>query len=372
MKHSAIVGGSTAKRVINCPASIKLCQQMPERASSKYADEGTLLHDVMSSILGSDTTLPESLLGKTYQAEVFTEELLQDKVLPALALVDEVDPEQTMQYEVETAVSFGDFMPGVFGSTDLIGRIGNRAVVLDWKFGSGVIVEAEENEQLMFYAAAAMRTEATKWAFDGAEKIELVIIQPPMMKQWVTDRARIQRFEHDLKAAVDLKEPFYAAGDHCRWCAGKPLCPKMNGAAERALVTKIADLDHTAINNYLKNADLLEGWITDLRALAFQMLESGSKLPDWKLVAKRGTRQWVKADEAKATLLALGLKESDVVETSLLSPAQAEKVCKKAKVAFPTEQVVSISSGSTLALVSDPRPEVLQLGKVLSKLKEIV
>ena len=372
MKHSNIVGGSTAKRVINCPASIKLCQQMPERASSKYADEGTLLHDVMSSILGSDTTLPESLIGKTYNDEVFTDELLQDKVLPALAAVDEIDPSQTMQYEVETEVSFGDYLPDVFGSTDLIGRIGDRAIVLDWKFGNGVVVDAQENDQLMFYAAAAMRTEATKWAFDGATEIELIIVQPPVIRRWVTDRKRIQRFEHDLKAAVELKEPFYAAGDHCRWCAGKPLCPKMNGAAERALANTIKGLDHVAINNYLKNADLLEGWISDLRALAFQMLESGSKLPDWKLVAKRATRSWAKPEEAKAALLALGLKESEVMETSILSPAQAEKVCKKARLAFPVEEVVAISSGSTLASASDPRPEVLQLGKVLSKLKDIV
>ena len=372
MKHSNIVGGSTAKRVINCPASIKLCQQMPERASSKYADEGTLLHDVMSSILGSDTTLPESLIGKTYNDEVFTDELLQDKVLPALAAVDEIDPSQTMQYEVETEVSFGDYLPDVFGSTDLIGRIARRAIVLDWKFGNGVVVDAQENDQLMFYAAAAMRTEATKWAFDGATEIELIIVQPPVIRRWVTDRKRIQRFEHDLKAAVELKEPFYAAGDHCRWCAGKPLCPKMNGAAERALATTIKGLDHVAINNYLKNADLLESWISDLRALVFQMLESGSKLLDWKLVAKRATRSWAKPEEAKAALLALGLKESEVMETAILSPAQAEKVCKKAKVAFPVEEVVAISSGSTLASASDPRPEVLQLGKVLSKLKDIV
>ncbi len=35
--HSNIVGGSTAKRVIACPASVKLAQQMPPKPSSKYA-----------------------------------------------------------------------------------------------------------------------------------------------------------------------------------------------------------------------------------------------------------------------------------------------------------------------------------------------
>jgi hypothetical protein len=33
--HSNIVGGSTAKRVIACPGSVKLVQQMPPRPSSR-------------------------------------------------------------------------------------------------------------------------------------------------------------------------------------------------------------------------------------------------------------------------------------------------------------------------------------------------
>jgi hypothetical protein len=38
---------------------------------------------------------------------------------------------------------------------------------------------------------------------------------------------------------------------------------------------------------------MLEEWIKDLRALALQMLESGAKLPEYKLVAKRAIRSWV-------------------------------------------------------------------------------
>ncbi len=53
MQHSKIVGGSTAKRVINCPGSVALVQQMPPQPSNKYADEGTLLHNVISELLDS-------------------------------------------------------------------------------------------------------------------------------------------------------------------------------------------------------------------------------------------------------------------------------------------------------------------------------
>jgi hypothetical protein len=44
MQHSNIVGGSTAKRVINCPASVNLVNKVPPKGSSDYANEGTMLH----------------------------------------------------------------------------------------------------------------------------------------------------------------------------------------------------------------------------------------------------------------------------------------------------------------------------------------
>ena len=368
MDHSKIVGGSTAKRVMNCPGSVALVQKMPPQPSNKYADEGTLLHNVIAEIVMSDKH-PEEFLHTKYNDQVLTLDLIDNKLVPALAALDQIDPNKEMEIDAESRVGFGDLLPDVFGSTDLIGRIGKRAVVLDWKFGDGVAVEVEENPQLMFYAAAAMRTEATKWAFAGVEEIEMVIVQPPQVKRWVTTPARIAQFEKDLVKAVKLAQQPNAElkiGDHCRWCAAKPICPQMTGAVDRALKTQIDGLDAPTISAYLKNADMLEQWITDLRALALQMLDSGAKLPDYKLVAKRAIRQWTDEDKAKVALFAFGLTESEVVETSVISPAKAEKALKKRKLALPDDLVVAISSGNTLASVDDPRPEVLQIGKQLT------
>ena len=368
MNHSNIVGGSTAKRVMNCPGSVALVQKMPPQPSSKYADEGTLLHNVIAEIVMSDKH-PEEFLHTKYNDQILTLELIDNKLVPALAALDVIDPNKEMEIEAETRVGFGDLLPDVFGSTDLIGRIGNKAIVLDWKFGDGVAVEVEENPQLMFYAAAAMRTEETKWAFDGVEEIEMVIVQPPQVKRWVTTPARIAKFEKDLVKAVKLAQQPNAElkiGDHCRWCTAKPICPQMTGAVDRALQTKIDDLDAPMISAYLKNADMLEQWISDLRALALQMLDSGARLPEYKLVAKRAIRQWTDEDKAKVALFAYGLTESEVMETTIISPAKAEKALKKRKQALPDDLVVAISSGNTLASADDPRPEVMILGKQLT------
>ena len=364
--HSLIVGGSTAKRVINCPGSVALVAKMPPKDSSSYADRGTLLHNAMATILDSDTVTPESMLWTTYKGETLTGELLNEKILPALAALDEIDPEGVMEYAVETVVGFGAYLPGVFGSADLLGRLGNRAVVLDWKFGDGVAVSAEENEQGLFYAAAAMRTPETAWVFDGAEEVEIVIVQPPAVKRWVTTVKRVKEFERSLKRAVKASQMPDAAivvGDHCRWCSAKPLCPKMTGAVDRAVKVQLENLPAETIGAYLGNADLLEDWIKDLRGLAMTMMEGGTKVPGYKLVAKRSVRKWLDEGKANKALAAMGI---DPVKLELVSPAQAEKLLKPSKQALPDDLVASVSSGTTFAPESDPRPEVLQIGPQLT------
>jgi hypothetical protein len=374
MQHSNIVGGSTAKRVINCPGSVALVQKMPPKPSSKYADEGTLLHDTIAEHLATLKPL-ESFLGKKHEDQVLTQDLIDDKLVPALALLDEIDPKQEMSYEVETRVGFGDLLPGVFGSTDFVGRIGDKAVVLDWKFGDGVMVSAEENEQLMFYAAAAMRTDALKWAFEGATEIECVIVQPPMIRRWTTTPERIAQFEQTLVQAV--KESQYPdavlhSGDHCRWCAAKPVCPQMTGAVDRALQVQLKEIDAVTLGQYLAKADVLEGWITDLRALAFQLLEKNIPVPGYKLVQKQARRQWVDEAKASAALHDMGVPRGELFSPEeIRSPAQIEKVLKKRKLALPDELVKSVSSGTTLASEDDSRPAVLQLGDLRAAISKL-
>ena len=369
MQHSNIVGGSTAKRVIACPGSVALVRKMPPQPSSVHADRGTMLHEAISTIL-SDGTVRAGMY--KHKDQLLTQELYDEKIVTALASLDEVDPHGDLVYEVETRVGFGDLLPGVFGSTDLVGRLGNRAIVLDWKFGDGVVVEAEENAQLMFYAAAAMRTEELKWAFDGATEIECVIVQPPMIKRWVTTPERIAAFERELvravKTALQDDAPL-AQGEHCRWCAAKPVCPQMTGAVERAIKQQIVNLDVDTLAQHLHTADLLEGWIKDLRALAFGLLEQGATVPGFKLVQKQARRQWVDPKAAAPWLISQGLDE--VFTQELISPAQAEKALKKRKMVLRDNLVVAVSSGTTLAPVDDPRPAVqsfIGLSKALSKL----
>ena len=139
----------------------------------------------------------------------------------------------------------------------------------------------------------------------------------------------------------------------------------MTGLLDRAMDTAVRSLDVKGLAEYLAKADIIEDWIRELRALAFQMAEAGQTVPGYKLVAKRGSRTWVDEAAVKAELLKL-LPESELVETTLISPAQAEKKLKKFRLALPEGSVVSISTGNTLVAESDPRPPVLLIGQQLT------
>ena len=78
----------------------------------------------------------------------------------------------------------------------------------------------------------------------------------------------------------------------------------------------------------------------------------------------RSVRQWANEDAAVDMLKKAGVEP--YAPTNVLSPAQAEKALKKVKKELPGELVVSVSSGSTLAPMDDPRPAVLNIGKQLT------
>lgn len=351
MSHSAIVGGSTAKRLINCPGSRALVNTVPEKPSSKYAEEGSRLHDAMHMILSHGA-----------KVEDYPD---NEKLILALDALNKIDPNNELEFATEVNVHFGGFLAGVFGSCDLAGRIRNSAILLDWKFGDGVAVDAEENEQLMFYTAAGMRTPELRWVFENVDEIELIIVQPPYVKRWVTTPGRIKAFERTLFEAVQESfkpNPTYASGDHCRWCAAKPVCPLLTGQLERAVATKIKGIDVEKVGNALAFAILAEEWAKSVRELAQTMLENNAPVPGWKLVPKRATRQWVDAEGAREALTKMGLDDSELIVTEIRSPAQMERVAKKHGVTIPSDLIVAVSTGNTIAPESDPRPAVLTIG----------
>ena len=371
--HSKIVGGSTAKRVINCPGSVALVEQMPPQVENDAMREGTMLHELVSECVDQSDAERDRLI-----AEADLTDSQEWKLRKALELFDtHIDPDLTTEFDVETRVSLA---PGIFGTADVIGQRKDDdgelvAIVLDWKFGDGVMVEAEENEQLMFYGAGASHQES--WVFGRRPKyvreVDLVIIQPPHIRIWRTTTTRLNYFRRDLLAAVEASQQPDApivTGDHCRFCPAKSICPVMTDAVERATRQKIIEIKPERLGEMMQLAEFCEDWASDVKKLALQALEKNLPVPGYKLVPKQARRSWVDEKAAVEQLQALA---PDLQFMEAISPAQAEKLLKKQKIKMPSDLTVAVSSGLTIADEADPRPAAVTIGTTLvSALSKIV
>lgn len=223
MSHSSVVGGSTATRVLACPGSIDLCRKLPPERSSIYADIGTACHEVMEARL---LELPDPV------SPLLTTAIFADKIEPAWGWFQATFHDA--EFWVEKSVNFGaeiiDPQTGekAFGTADVIFCADDgRAGIVDWKFGDGHLVDAENNDQMRFYLAAAIRSgylpkqsgyEA--WIFQPSLKLAPANYASRGTYKWDD----LQAFTRLLRSSVvTLPRPF-ATGSQCHWCRAKTIC----------------------------------------------------------------------------------------------------------------------------------------------------
>ena len=390
--HSA-VGGSSAKRVIACPGSVNLCAHYPSK-SSEWAEEGTALHEAVDLILQGKVEKDTDVIGVIFNGIEITQELFDEAIEPALQIFDDLDKELGgIEFFNETRVVFPDIeMPvfdddgniigthkdGAFGTADIVGTAKDRTVLIDWKMGAGVPVEAEGNEQLLYYAYAAAHTEPTSKFFDKHKPIELFIIQPRSREgepfsRWLTNWVQLEAFALELRNAVRRSQepdPPFNLGPHCRFCSAKTGCPLYTGKVEEAGALT-PDQIAAELERWLPWADVMINWGQTVKDMAHGALESGAQIPGYKLVNKRAVRRWTDEDKTIKYFARMKLPADERYEKKLISPAKAEKALKPLGIAeLPKDLVVSESSGTTLAPESDKRPAVLVGGGALKKLAE--
>ena len=364
--HSTVVGGSTAARVLGCPGSVRLTAKAPpEGEPSEYAQEGTALHEIMATMITAGSRDTEAYRGDVLHGTTIGDYQIDllDKALAAVRFMEGALTQQTL---TETRVALTP-IPDAYGTADLIMVEPNKLIVADFKFGSGVMVEAENNKQLMFYAAALYFTRPELFYTDThftlennkPKKIHLAIIQPTdrddhIIKDCAITIDDIVAFTRQLIRALSRDE--LALGDHCRWCPAITICPKMREAAERSLALTPDDMEPTELRDALDLAHRLDSFSTQLRSYAHQFASRGHTIPDYKLVPKRAVRKYKDEDVAAEQLVTLGLPTETLWKRTLVSPAQAEKALKQK---LPDGLIRARSSGTVLVPESDSRKPVV-------------
>lgn len=372
------VGGSTAERVMRCTASVALCAKYPN-VESEWAAEGTACHEAVDLILMGKTKEDTDVIGVLFNGIEMTEELYREAIVPALEQFDALDRELGgIDFFNEQRVVF----PGIensFGTADIVGTSRDRAIVWDWKFGSGVAVEAENNEQLLYYAYAAMHTDPTSKFFAPGKPIEVFTCQPRVkdgetFTRWMTTTTQLEAFALELRKAVEISqtpEATYNLGPWCKFCNAKTGCPLYtNKVQEVGLLTR--EQMEAELEKWLPYADTMIAWGKGVKEAAHVLLEQGGTVPGWKLVNGRKTRFWNDEEKTLRYFSKIGLPVPDRHVKKLVSPAQAEDALKKNRLPaeLPSALVGSKPGSTTLAPESDKRPAVTVAPNALKLLSD--
>lgn len=193
----------------------------------------------------------------------------------------------------------------------------------------------ESNPQLNIYGAAARNMFGLAQDF---KRVRTVIVQPRLnhISERVQTVEEIDAFLLDVAAAASAAllpgAPLVTSAKGCKFCKAKATCPAIRQQAldEFEVLTPVpAAACDDQLASAMAKADLIEGWIKAIRAEVERRLMAGTPVPGYKIVqGKRGNRQWSDKDEAEALLKKMRLKESEMYDFSLISPATADKLAK--------------------------------------------
>jgi hypothetical protein len=372
MSGHALLSASSAHRWIACPGSLAMCRDIPN-TSSKYADEGTKAHHLAAQWLD----------GFSIEALGADDEMIR-YVREYVTFVTETIGSGTLLVEKRVDYSAWIGVEDSFGTSDaiIISEDGELLTIIDLKYGMGVRVDAEDNEQLMLYALGALSE--VEGIYD-ISRVRMVIYQPRLdnISEFECDVAYLKGFAEQALRAAKLAFAIYndssralkhltPGEEQCRFCPAKKTCPALEAHISTAISCEFEAIDDTSLivpqgadtdmlSAKMKAVPLIEIWCKAIRARVESELFAGNAVEGFKLVeGKRGNRAWV-SDDFDPEIKALYKKV-------LVSPTQAEKILKDDPKVWQSLQsfIVRKDGAPSVAPVSDKRPATTMIDASLA------
>ena len=344
-RDHALLSASGANRWLACPPSAKLEEQFPD-TTSDAAREGTLAHELAELKVRNyfyTTDFGKRKLNAAVK-KLQKEDLWQDEMMGytdqyldyirAVAMADRIQGTA----EIEKKVDFGRWAPGGFGTADCLLLKGNQLHVIDFKYGKGVPVSAEENPQMMLYALGARDMYGILYHFD---EFHLHIIQPRIdnVSEWTCTEEELLEFGSYVKErsalAIDGAGEFCPGESQCRFCRARSRCAaraehNVKLAFSPDLGKKQPLISNGQMGEYLRLGAGVAKWLAELKDCALAECLAGNEVPGWKAVEGRSTREWTDMDAAFEVLEKSGVAPEEMLwERKPLTLAQVEKMVGK-------------------------------------------
>lgn len=321
-------GASSCKRWWNCPGSVALTRGLPDDASP-YAAEGTAAHELAALCLESGQDAIE-YVGRTvagFNVDSDMAEAVQ-VYLDHCRVILATSPDVVQHIEHRFSLASLNPPAPMYGTADFVASYGGWLWVVDLKYGQGVQVEAEGNPQLRYYALGALignpgvryiQASIVQPRAPGSPAIRIVDLDPVDLVEWSVEL--MDRAAATLQPGAEL-----VPGDWCRstFCKARGVCVARADAAVPSDVLDPRIMTSQDIGRILDKADMLDGFLRDVRAAATAEISRGGSIPGWKLVPTRPSQSWRDDAEADAALEDLhGFGEERYRPRAVISPAQA-------------------------------------------------
>ena len=362
MSGHAKLSPSSAVRWMTCPGSVTLSEGIEDKSSSN-ADEGTMMHAFAASCLetGVDAVAYIGLRLNGKQAKDV--QFYVDHVREIVAATG-----GELQVEQRLPIGWLTGEEGAHGTADAVIVTPDELIIVDAKFGYKE-VEAEENPQLMIYAAAAY--DELKVAYDF-QRVRVVISQPRLLAkpEFSFSMDELQKFIVDVAFSAEYTrhnpDKYVPSEKACQWCRAKAICPALREQSLADFDVVVPETAHEDdLARVMANANLIEGWIKAVRAEVERRLLANIPVPGYKLVqGKKGNRAWADADVAEAALKAMRIKHDQMYDYKLASPTSIEKLAKADEIGprqwTKIQALITQSDGQpSVAPVSDKRPALV-------------
>jgi hypothetical protein len=362
-------GASSAHRWFNCPGSVALSAGLPNNSSS-FASEGTAAHELCATHLTNGSDAWESV-GQKIEADgvdfEVTDEMAECAQLYLSTIREDCTDQGVYQIWVERGFHMNDIDPDLYGTADcvLYTRKDQTLRVYDFKYGVGIGVDAEANDQLLYYAAGAVHSLGED--LSTVHTIELIIVQPRhdhpdgLVRRWALTFDELGEWvEATLKpklAASRAPDAPLVPGSWCQFCPAKQngVCPALNATFDEAAGLNPSDtpgLEDWELGARLALVGPMKTLVKSLEDEAYARLTKGGDVPGFKLVRKKGNRVW---KEGAADIASIEFGD-DAYKSDLKSPAQIERL--KGGKAVTKEWAFAPDKGLTLAGEDDKREGV--------------
>jgi hypothetical protein len=335
---------SAAARWLACPASVRLCEGIPDSPSGEAAQIGTAIH-ALAEICWLSGDVPANHVGTVVEGITITQENAEFAQLH-LTTIKELE----LTYgnvTVEEHLSILDTKKAnCQGTADVVAwdSDGDCLEIADLKTGRNYV--DADSSQMKLYALGAIKQ------MGDFQRVKLTIVQPQTGANRTHEMLLADLLAWEMDVVMPAIEKAFnpdtyptPSKDACKYCPAKLHCPALKEKAAAVPVKVTKELAEDEIAYWLNQADLVEGFYEELRKHATLRLAGGTTVPGWHLVPKRAIRKW----KADIDIRDLPIETAKLYNTEPITPAQAEKLLSKDDRHLLDDLTEKVSSGLTRA-----------------------